>query len=89
MSKITQSEPTRQELLHLWFRRNGIRQREIAARLGMSETCFCRLLRKDSISTWRHQQLLALGLPPELLPQARDIAPGPRRRQECSQALPA
>lgn len=80
-------EPTRQELLLLWLRRRGMLQGDIARSLGIGQNTVSRWLRADSIPTWRHRQLVGLGIPPGLLPAPVDIPPGPKRRI-CLPALP-
>lgn len=80
MENLPRIEPTRQEALRLWLARQGIRQRDIAKRLGIGENTISRWLGANSIPTWRHRQLLSLGIPEALLPAPVDIAPGPKRR---------
>lgn len=87
MEHLPRIEPTRQELLQLWLKRNGIQQGDIAKALNTGKNTVSRWLRADSIPTWRHRQLLDYGIPAELLPAPVDIAPGPKRRT-CLPALP-
>ena len=86
MENLPRIEPTRQELLQLWRRRRGMLQGDIARSLGIGQNTVSRWLRADSIPTWRHRQLVGLGIPAELLPAPVDIAPGPKRRA-CLPAL--
>lgn len=86
MGILPRIEPTRQESLVLWLKRNGIQQGDIAASLNIGKNTVSRWLRSETIPTWRHQQLLDFGIPAELLPAPVDIAPGPKRRS-CLPAL--
>ena len=86
MELLSRIEPTRQELLLLWLKRNGIQQGDIAKALHTGKNTVSRWLRADTIPTWRHRQLLDYGIPAELLPAPVDIAPGPKRRA-CLPAL--
>lgn len=80
MGILPRIEPTRQELLQLWLKRNGIQQGDIASALNTGKNTVSRWLRAETIPSWRHQQLQVFGIPQELLPTPLDIAPGPKRR---------
>lgn len=80
MELLPRIEPTRQEALLIWLRRRGLQQCDIARRLGIGQNTVSRWLNADTIPSWRHRQLLSLGIPEGLLPAPVDIAPGPKRR---------
>lgn len=72
--------PTRQELLDVWKEREGVSFRELGRRLGLSGVQVSNLCSADRISTHRHAQLVAAGVPEYLLPRAEDVRPGPKPR---------
>lgn len=77
---VTYENLTRQERFCLWQRQNRD-ERSFAAigrKIGISRASALRLCLKDHISTWRFSQLREAGIPEDLLPEARDIAPGKR-----------
>lgn len=80
MGIVSPIEPTRQESLLLWLKRNCIQQGDIASALNIGKNTVSRWLRAETIPSWRYQQLLDFGIPQELLPKPLDIAPGPKRR---------
>lgn len=67
---------TRAEKLEIYMKRTGITFSDIAKPIGVAPASARRMLLNDSIPTWRHTQLLKAGVPEQLLPPARDIAPG-------------
>lgn len=79
---------TRQEQLLIWLRREGMTCKAIAEKLHVgSITSVSRWFSAESIPSWRHRQLVELGIPAVLLPPAVDIPPGPRAREhkvECA-----
>ena len=74
-------ELTRQERLHLWFRRSGLSQAAVARRLGISAGAFGRWLRAERLSVRNVAMMREVGMPEDLLPLAQDVRPGPRKRQ--------
>ena len=80
-SDIPQIELTRQERLHLWFRRSGLSQAEVARRLGISAGAFGRWLRAERLSVRNVAMMREIGMPEDLLPLAQDVRPGRRKRQ--------
>ncbi len=81
MKEITQIEFTRQDMLQAWIRKSDITQTEIARALEVRETTVSRWVRAETISTRRHEQLVKLGIPAELLPKPLDITPGPKKKK--------
>mgnify|MGYP000152257866 CR=1 FL=1 len=73
---ITYEELTRQERLLIWLRRANLNNAQIAEALNVSAIAISRWFRAESISSWRHRQLVDFGIPAELLPPAVDKAPG-------------
>ena len=79
-TQITHDNLTRQELLLIWLRRANLTQRQVAEALDVTPIAVTRwFFHKNYIPTWRHQQLMAFGIPEDLLPPAKDVAPGPKR----------
>lgn len=87
MTHITETALTRQELLLLWIRRNGLKQVELARHVGVTPITLSRWLRSDRLPSWRVAQLRQAGIPEELLPLAQDIRPGPRSKRNLSSSL--
>ena len=77
---ITLTDLTRQERLSIWLRREGVSVSSIAQRLNVQVMTVSRWLKAERLSSWRHRQLVELGIPAELLPPAVDVAPGPQKR---------
>lgn len=50
----------------------------VAEEMGMSTCGVSQMLRKSTISPHRHNALLKLGFPPEILPEPLFIPPGPK-----------
>ena len=74
MEEISQIVFTRQAMLSAWLKQEGITQASIAQALEIS-----RWIRAQSLSSWRHSQLVSFGIPVNLLPPVVDKAPGPKR----------
>lgn len=71
---------TRQEALRVWMGRNGTTFTSMGGSLGISANAVSKLCDNETMPTHRHRQLLELGVPEDLLPQAVDIKPGPKPR---------
>lgn len=67
---------SRHTRLRKWMKDSELNPTEVAARLGLSESGFRRILSAKTIPTRRHNQLVLLGFPKKLLPDALDIKPG-------------
>jgi len=76
------SDLTRAEKLEIYMRRRKITFSHIAKSIGVTTTSARRMLLNVSIPTWRFNQLLAAGIPEELLPPARDVAPGRKPKSQ-------
>lgn len=63
MINLTQSELTRQERLLIWLYREGITKMQIAKAIGVSPIAVTRWFQSERIPTWRHKQLVAVGIP--------------------------
>ncbi len=70
------SDLTRAEKLEVYLKRKNITFSNIAKSIGVAPASARRMLLNEFIPTWRHKQLLAAGIPEQLLPPARDVAPG-------------
>lgn len=79
MEEIPQITFTRQAMLSAWLKQEGITQASIAQALEISEQSVSRWIRAQSLSSWRHSQLVSFGIPADLLPPVVDKAPGPKR----------
>lgn len=74
-------EITRIEKLDIVLKRAGISYTDMGKRIGVSRSSIYKMLTAETISTWRFAQLLTAGIPQELLPEAKNIAPGPKPRR--------
>lgn len=85
---VTYENLTRQERFFLWQRqdRDNRSFAAIGRKIGISRASALRLCLKDHISTWRFSQLREAGIPENLLPEARDMAPG-KRPQTSTESL--
>ena len=80
MKEIPQLDLTRQDMLSIWLKRQGMTQADIARALEVGETTVARWMKAESIPEKRHEKLVKLGIPAELLPQPLDITPGPKKK---------
>lgn len=71
---------SRQEALRVWMHRNGLTFTEMARRMDVTSNLVSKLCDQETMPVHRHMQLLGMGVPVELLPQALDIKPGPKPR---------
>lgn len=71
---------SRQEALLLWKTRTGQTYERLGGSIGLSGNAVSKLLGQETMPTHRHRQLLALGVPEELLPRPLDLKPGPKPR---------
>lgn len=67
-------------MLLVWLKKNGIRQIDIARALNVGGNAVLRWMRAETIPVRRHEQLVKLGIPADLLPPPLDITPGPKRK---------
>lgn len=67
-------------MLLIWLKRQGLTQAEIARALDVGEVSVSRWLKAERIPEKRHEALVKLGIPSELLPEPLDITPGPKRK---------
>lgn len=72
------SDLTRTEKVEIYLKRKKITFTDIGKAIGVSRGSVHNMLYGKHVSSYRHAQLLAAGLPEVLLPPARDIAPGPK-----------
>lgn len=80
MKELPQLDITRQDMLSIWLKKNGRTQADIARALEVGEVSVSRWMRAASIPEKRHEQLVKLGIPAELLPAPLDITPGPKKK---------
>lgn len=67
--------------LREWMASRDITLRALGEQLNLSTCGARRLLYQQTIPTARHAQLLALGFPPDLLPDPLDMPPGPKPKE--------
>lgn len=72
--------PTKQERLLLWMRRNRRSYRGLGRDIDLSGVQVANLCGQDTMPTEHHAQLVALGVPADLLPKPLDVKPGPKPR---------
>lgn len=75
---MTSQLTPRQHALRQWMRDRDITWAALAAALGLSLSRTKEIVREDYVSTNVHARLWALGLPADLLPEARDRKRGPK-----------
>jgi len=72
---------SRDEKLWIFLNRSGLTFKAIGGKLDMTGTAAAKLCRGDTMPTRRHAELVALGIPADLLPRPEDIKPGPKPRR--------
>lgn len=77
-SAVNLTPPNRQESLRLWMGRTDNTFKAWGRQLGISGKAVSSLCDNETMPTARHAQLVALGVPKELLPPPLDIKPGPK-----------
>ena len=77
------TELSREEKLQIFLQRNRISFRFLGVRMDMTGTAVSSLCRGETMPTRRHAELVALGIPVELLPRPEDIKPGPRPKTQA------
>lgn len=75
---------SRQERLRLWMHRNSLTFAALGRQLDLTGNAISKLCSQATMPTRRHAELIALGVPDELLPQALDIKPGPKPRPQST-----
>lgn len=70
----------RQKRLRLWMEEHEITVKQLAKDLGVAVRMARQYISAETIPTIRHTQLVVLGFPLDLLPQAVDKKPGPQKR---------
>jgi hypothetical protein len=69
---------TRTEKFLIWMLRNNIKIKELAKKIGVCENSVRCHFAAERIPSWRYQQYIAAGVPAFLLPEPRNISPGPK-----------
>ncbi len=59
-----------------WLAEHNIRYRDIGHELGISTAAAHKMLKQDTMPTVHHAKCIALGFPPEILPEPYDIKRG-------------
>ena len=70
----------RKEKIFAWMRANGHTYESIGQSLGITGTGVSLMFTRATIPTRRYNQLRTVGVPPQLLPPAKDIPTGPKPR---------
>jgi transcriptional regulator with XRE-family HTH domain len=68
----------------VWKERQGVSYNEMGRRMGITGVRVSNLCHGDRMPTHRHAQLIAIGVPRELLPEPLDVKPGPKPRHIAS-----
>ena len=70
--------------LRVWLIRNRVTYRMIGAALGgITGHAVQKMVAKDHVPCARHAQLLAYGIPEDLLPPALDVRSGPKTKEKA------
>lgn len=80
-TKQNLTELSSKEKMFRWMRENGQTYTNLSAQMGITSCGLGRLFKGQTIPTRRHRQLVALGVPAEVLPQPLDIPTGPKPKQ--------
>lgn len=76
--QISLTDLSREEKLKIWMGRAGVTYRKLAKHLGVGVSSTIALCRGETMPTRRHSQCVDFGIPAELLPEAKDLNPGPK-----------
>lgn len=88
-SAVNLTPPNRQEQLLLWMRRTGQTFKAWGSLVGVSGHALSKLVGQETMPVRRHEQLVCLGVPVELLPLPLDIKPGPKPKAPQSEFMAA
>ena len=75
---------SRTEKLEIFMKRKQMSFSDIGKAIGVSKASAVRLLRADSVPSYRYAQLVRADIPAVLLPPAKDIAPGPKPKKSIT-----
>ena len=68
----------RQVNLMAWLTERGLSMSKLGAQIGVTAQGAHSMIKSETVHPYRHAQLLALGIPAELLPAAELTKPGPK-----------
>ena len=68
----------RQVNLMAWLTERGLSMSKLGAQIGVTAQGAHSMIKSETVHPYRHAQLLALGIPAELLPVAKLTKPGPK-----------
>lgn len=68
---VNQKKPDRQIELKVWLLRKKITQQDLALAIGVSKQLIGFIIDGKRRSPWRIQQLVDVGVPPDLLPDPK------------------
>lgn len=68
--------------LNAWFARMRLKKADVAAEMGIHPSMLSRIISGDRAPIKRIEQLKSLGVPDELLPQAKGPPGRPRKKRE-------
>jgi hypothetical protein len=68
----------RQVNLMTWLAERGLSMSKLGAQIGVTAQGAHSMIKSETVHPYRHAQLLALGIPAELLPVAELTKPGPK-----------
>lgn len=78
---------TRQEMLELWLKRQGLTKADLARKMETSLQNVCKIMKAETIPPWRYDQLVKLGIPDDLLPRPVHKISGPRKKRTTPTVL--
>ena len=73
---------SRQVNLMAWLAERGLSMSKLGAKIGVTAQGAHAMIMGETVHPYRHAQLLALGIPWDLLPVAELIKSGPKRNQK-------
>lgn len=86
IEELQLKQPSRQARLNAWIAQNGLRKCDLARALGVSPAMISEIISGRSAPRGRIEQLVALGVPEDLLPEPSDARPGRRGSAEAAVA---
>ncbi len=78
------TEPSKKDKLKGWMVSHGLTYAKLGAGLDMAQSAVFALLHSDTARPERVEQLKALGVPAEFLPEPKYTPPGPKPRRAAA-----
>lgn len=86
IEELQLKKPGRQARLNAWIAQHGLRKCDLARALGVSPAMISEIISGRSAPRGRIEQLVALGVPEDLLPEPNDVRPGRKGAAEAAVA---